>query len=238
FPVEVIDEPVRGRGRARNTAWRHCRTPFIAFTDADCTVSVSWLKELMPAFEDPGIAIVGGDIVTPGDDVLARFFELRQIVSNLEFSGDYPYSPPFLATANAVFRISAIEAVSGFQENYRVAEDADICWRITAMGYHIRYTPNAFVFHHHRTTVAQLFRQAVDYGHDGVHVILTFRPEIRFWIWSGLYFRWMIAFAKLPLSPFFRSQFTRKLPVLDLIRYSGLILGRLSAAWETRRFII
>lgn len=238
FPVEVIDEPVRGRGAARNRAWKRCQTPFIAFTDADCTVSTQWLKDLMPAFKDNDVAIVGGDIITPGDDILARFFELRQIVSNREFSGDYPYSPPFLATANALFRIEAIRAVDGFREHFRVAEDADICWRIQSCGYRLCYIPGGTVSHYHRTTLQQLFRQAIDYGHDGVHVIVAFRPEIRCWVWFGLYARWLKTLLQLLLSPFRSTQFKRSLPRLDLVRYTGLILGRIQAARSLKRCIL
>jgi len=238
FPVEMVREPVEGRGNARNRAWRSCRTPFIAFTDADCTVSNQWLKQLMPAFQNPLTAIAGGDIVTPGDDILARFYERRKIVSNREFAGDYPYSPPFLATANAVFKTDAIRDVGGFQTHYRVAEDADICWRIQAAGGALIRVPGGVVYHHHRTSVTGMFCQAVDYGHDGIHVFLELKPETRSWIWYGLYARWMFSLMKIPFSPFFATPFERRLPALDVIRYTGLIAGRIRAAWKFRKLIL
>lgn len=238
YPITVVREALPGRGRARNAAWRNCNTPLIAFTDADCTASPDWLKQLVPVFADPAIGVTGGDIVTPGDDVLARFFETRQIVSNREFSGDYPYSPPFLATANAIFRREAIEQAGGFRTHYRVAEDADLCWRIRDLGWDIRYIPGAVIYHEHRAAKSGIFRQAVDYGHDGVAVYIAFNPHMRLWIWWGLYYRLLRTLLMAPLHLLSQDDQIRRFVVLDLIRYSGLAAGRILAGLLTFRFIL
>ncbi|MBN1878583.1 glycosyltransferase [bacterium] len=238
FSVTVIDEKTPGRGFARNTACNHCTTPFIAFTDADCRVSPEWLREIVPVFEDPEIAVAGGDIITPGDTLLARFFESRQIVSNREFSGDYPYSPPFLATANAVFRLDAILNAGGFRTRYRVAEDADICWRISEQGGRIQYIQGAAVYHDHRSSLAGIFYQAIDYGHDGVAVHLAFHPETRVWIWWGLYYRLLKSLLAFPAILCERRNPDRYFPIIDSIRYTGLSLGRISAGIRSLRMIL
>ncbi len=238
YPVKIVCEEKIGRGYARNTAWKNCDTELIAFTDADCRVSKQWLRELVPVFKDENTDIAGGDIITPGDDPLARFFEMRQIVSNREFSGDYPYSPPFLATANAIFRVRAIKAAGGFKTHYRVAEDADICWRIQRNGGTLKYISSGIVYHEHRTTKEALFRQALDYGFDGVSVWLEFHPETRIWIWYGLYFKWIMSLLKIPLLVGYKNTELRQLPILDCIRYSGLAIGRIQAGFKHRRCII
>ncbi|MBN1295512.1 glycosyltransferase [bacterium] len=238
YAIQIEHEPEPGRGNARNRAVAVCSTPLLAFTDADCTVSQNWLKEIVPVFADPTVGMAGGNIVTPGDDALARFFELRQIVSNREFSGDYSYSPPFLATANTVFRLDAVREVNGFRPEYRVAEDADLCWRLQDRGYRLIYIEGGIVFHHHRTTVRAMFSQAIDYGHDGVHVYIVFHPEVRLWIWWGLYARLVWALVRSAVSPLVPDPFKRTLPRLDAVRYTGLALGRLQAAIQFRRWIL
>ena len=230
FDVEVINEKKIGRGIARNAAWRATTDEFIAFTDADCEVNSHWLMHIMPAFEKNNLGVCGSDIVTPGSNDLARFYELRRIVSNAEFSGDYPFSPPFLATANAVFRVRAIRDCGGFNEDYRVAEDADICWRIMQANYTIDYLPGPGITHHHRSTYRKMFNQSVDYGHDAVHLMKNFYPDRVIWIWFGLYYRLFISILNIPLSLFKNDSFEKKLPLLDFIRYSGLALGRLSGS--------
>jgi cellulose synthase/poly-beta-1,6-N-acetylglucosamine synthase-like glycosyltransferase len=238
YPVTVIHESRPGRGHARNAACRHCSTAVLAFTDADCRVTTNWLQDVTPLFEDPSVGIAGGKIITPGDDPLARFYELRQIVSNREFSGNYPYSPPFLATANALFRVEAIRQAGGFRTHYRVAEDADICWRIQRNGWKLIYVDAGTVYHDHRTSRAALFSQAVDYGYDGVAVYLEFYSLTHPWIWWGLYYRWLMALLKLPAGFLKKDAFYRQLPVLDLIRYSGLAKGRICAGIASRRLIM
>jgi cellulose synthase/poly-beta-1,6-N-acetylglucosamine synthase-like glycosyltransferase len=238
YPVTIFNENHIGRGHARNAAWKNCKTDLIAFTDADCRVSRGWLKELAPFFLDKKTAIVGGDIVTPGTEPLARYFELRQIVSNREFSGNYPYSPPFLATANALFRVQAIADAGGFKTHYRVAEDADICWRIQNNGWYLKYVNKGEVFHDHRTTRKAMFRQAIDYGFDGVSVWLEFHPETRLWIWYGLYCRWLLSMLKIPLFIWRKDRNMRQFPLFDLIRFSGLAFGRIKAGWKHRRWIM
>ncbi len=237
--VPVVSEPVRGRGHARNRAWKTCTTPFLAFTDADCRVAPDWLTQIMPAFEDKDAGVAGGPIMTPGESLLARFFEARQVVSNREFSGDYPLSPPFLATANAVFRMDALNKAEGFAVDFIVAEDADVSWRIQDAGYTIRYVPEGTVFHHHRTTVSGMFRQAREYGFDGVAVCLRHRRRFPGppWIWWGLYARFLWSIMRIPFSPFARTG-EKSFALLDTIRYFGLILGRLRAAWVFRFFVL
>lgn len=238
YPVEQVMEPLKGRGNARNKAWKSCKTPFLAFTDADCTVSPDWLKELMPLFEDESLGVVGGDIMTPGTEPLAQFFEHRQIVSNREFSGNYPFSPPFLATANSVFRLEAIQSADGFLTHFCVAEDADICWRLKKNGFSLKYIEGAVVFHHHRTTTRKMFQQAIEYGHDGIQVYIENFNQEGCWIWWGLYYRWLMAIPRIPVSLLKRDPFLRRLPLLDFIRYTGLIVGRLKAAINFKKLIL
>ena len=236
FPVRIVEEPIPGRGYARNAALKECTTALLAFTDADCRVAPDWISVLVQAFDDPEVAIAGGKIVTPGDDPLARFYEHRRVVSNQEFSVNHPFSSPFLATANAVFRTEILRAAGGFKTDYIVAEDADACWRVLDLGYRLRYIPLAVVYHHHRATLEGLWKQSVDYGFDGLVVFHRHANRFtkKYWIWWGLYFRLVISAVKILPSIFSRDRFRRLLPFYDLIRYTGLALGRIKAVWHLR----
>jgi cellulose synthase/poly-beta-1,6-N-acetylglucosamine synthase-like glycosyltransferase len=234
-PVNVVMEPTAGRGRARNAALQACKTELLAFTDADCRVSPDWLSALVGEFADPEVGVAGGPIVTPGGEPLARFYELRRIVSNEEFSRDHPFTPPFLATANAVFRAKALQECGGFSTDYLVAEDADVSWRIQDLGYKVRYRSQGRVYHHHRSSVGALFRQSIHYGHDAVHLVSRHRSRFhkRCWIWWGLYARLLFSLLRTPFALLSKDPLARRLPVYDYVRYSGLGLGRL---WAAARF--
>ncbi len=234
FPVRLLNEPIKGRGSARNRAQIEAIHPVIAFTDADCIVDPSWLFHLMRAFDDEQVGVAGGRIEWEGTDDLTRFQSIRRTLSNEEFSGDYPFSPPFVATANAAFRTEAIRSVGGFRSQYDIEEDAAICWMIQRQGFRLEYVPDALVHHCHRHTIRSFFNHQIFYGIGGVHLFHDFFPEHRVWIWWGLYARFVSDLIRIPFALFVRDSFARKLPLYDALRDAGLIIGRLKGALRYR----
>ena len=76
FPVGYVHEPKRGRSYARNRGIHVSEGPILAFTDADCVVAESWLRELVGAFDDDAVSAVAGEILpdqprTPGQRYMA-----------------------------------------------------------------------------------------------------------------------------------------------------------------------
>jgi O-antigen biosynthesis protein len=240
YPAKVVFERTPGRSSARNTAWKTASHDLVAYTDADCVVDARWLTDIVNVFDDEDVGVAGGRIITPGTDPLARFYEKRRIVSNEEFSGNYRFSPPFLATANAIFRRTALEKCHGFNTEYHAAEDADICWRIQDLGYSVRYVHAGVVFHNHRTTSGGLFRQSIEYGFYGI--LVYYRHLHRFgskrWIWWGLYARTAAAVLSLLSIPFRNEAHDRMFPWFDTVRYAGIIIGRLKAAMTLRILVL
>jgi GT2 family glycosyltransferase len=61
---------------------------------------------------------------------------------------DVPGSPDWLSGACLLIRRSAFEAIGGFDERFFLyCEDIDICRRLRAAGYDLRYEPAATVRH-------------------------------------------------------------------------------------------
>jgi GT2 family glycosyltransferase len=240
LPVRSVQEHQKGVGFARNKAWRSIDTEFIAFTDVDCIAHPDWLLDLTRCFDRAEIGAVGGRIITPGREPLARYYEKRKIVSNAEFSGDYPYSPPFLATANTLFRLAVIKKAGGFNPDFRAGEDADLCWRIQRLGYTIRYLPKGIIYHHHRTSLGALFNQSALYGRGGIQLYSVYRKRFGWsrWLWWGLYVRWLIAVLATPWGLFRADPLDRRIAFYDLIRFTGVITGRLKAALEFKVFVL
>lgn len=238
FPVRVVQEPHKGRGWARNKAQIEAIHSIIAFTDADCMVDSNWLKELIPPFDDDRIGIVSGRIDWDGDDDITRYQKLRQTLSNEEFSGDYPFSPPFAATANAAFRVDLLRSCGGFSEKYDIEEDAAMCWKIQRMGYGLQYCPSAIVHHRHPMSAYQFLHHQTLYGYGGVHLFADFFPQQTYWIWWGLYVRLFLSVLKLPFAILIPDRFARKLPFFDILRDAGLIIGRLRAAVHFRIWVL
>ena len=61
------------------------------------------------------------------------------------------------------FRKSALEAIGGFDRQFRSAgDDVDVCWRLQARGWTLGFCPSAVVWHHRRNSVAAYWRQQKD----------------------------------------------------------------------------
>ncbi len=60
--TRVIQQPIAGASRARNTAIQESTSDLILFLDDDVRPSAEWLKKMLSAFEDPETMAVGGGI--------------------------------------------------------------------------------------------------------------------------------------------------------------------------------
>jgi hypothetical protein len=66
---------------------------------------------------------------------------------------------------NMAFRREALEAINGFDPQFRKAgDDVDICWRLQHEGLLITFAPGAFVWHHRRQNLLSYLRQQAGYG--------------------------------------------------------------------------
>src|SRR6185369_686018 len=53
--AEVLLEPQRGRGAARNAGLRATGGPLVAFLDAHVVVASDWVRRMVEPFDDPGV---------------------------------------------------------------------------------------------------------------------------------------------------------------------------------------
>src|SRR5436309_7523032 len=66
---------------------------------------------------------------------------------------------------NMAFRKACLEAIGGFDPQYRVAgDDVDVCWRIRERGWTLGFSPAAMVWHHRRNSIRAYWRQQCGYG--------------------------------------------------------------------------
>ncbi|PYV14454.1 MAG: hypothetical protein DMG21_18115 [Acidobacteria bacterium] len=66
---------------------------------------------------------------------------------------------------NMAFRKSWLEAIGGFDPQFRVAgDDVDLCWRLRQGGGKLGFSPAAMVWHHYRGSVKAYWKQQKGYG--------------------------------------------------------------------------
>jgi hypothetical protein len=86
-----------------------------------------------------------------------------------------------------MYRRDALEAVGGFDERYRSYEACDLHGRlIRADAGRFTFAPAAIVFHRHRATWKDYWRQQVSYGFGYAQFTRARRAEISWSAWDEL----------------------------------------------------
>ncbi|MFT4199407.1 mycofactocin biosynthesis glycosyltransferase MftF [Gordonia sp. (in: high G+C Gram-positive bacteria)] len=169
-------ETNRGPAAARNRGAALADTEIVVFLDSDVVPLVEgaaarggcgdWLAALLGHFSDPAVGLAAPRIVglpTRNTGPIGRYeaaassLDMGARESAVTPGGRVPYVP---SAAMAVRR----SAFPGFDEGLRVAEDVDLCWRMSADGWQLRYDPIARVAHDHRTALSAMLDRRRFYG--------------------------------------------------------------------------
>jgi GT2 family glycosyltransferase len=164
FPwVRAIHQPNLGLSCARNVGLGVATGEVIAYTDSDCFADADWLTHLVDRLCRTDDAGVGGPNLTPDDGRLAACVaaapgQPTHVLEDDEVAEHIP-------GCNMAFRRGALEAINGFDPQYRKAgDDVDVCWRLQDAGYRITFSPAAVVWHHRRQGPRAYLRQQAGYG--------------------------------------------------------------------------
>lgn len=195
FPgVVLVNEKRRGLSYARNAGIAASSGSIIIMTDDDVIVTKHWFSKITAPFSRSDVAAVTGNTLPhelrseaqhlfESYGGLGRGFESFEVgpewFSSIE---NHPLPVWRLgATANAAFRrevfldhrIGLMDETLGPGTPTGVGEDAYLMYKIVKEGYVIAYEPDAYVFHKHRRTLAQLRRQIFNYSKGHVAYQLT-----------------------------------------------------------------
>ncbi len=151
----------------RNLGARLARGDILAFIDSDCVADPLWLRQLLPAFNDPTLAALGGRVdAWHRDKPLDRYEKAKSslVVSSIDrrtTSGD-PFF--YVPACNLLIRKRVFRELRGFNHHLIVGEDVDLCWRLQKRGYELEYRREGIVYHKHRNQIAAFCGRRFDYG--------------------------------------------------------------------------
>ncbi len=189
--VRYIKEPRKGLDIARNTGAMAARNQIIAYTDDDVLVSKTWANEIRNCFEDKLTMAATGLIIpetltTKTQYIFERYWGFNRgycekIFDHQYFMNHIDYGVPVWeigAGANMAFRKSIFDLVGYFDERLDAGAsgcsgDSEFWYRILAEGWNIFYQPDAYVYHHHRTSEKDLQQQLFSYMRGQVSSLLV-----------------------------------------------------------------
>ncbi|HYO50649.1 MAG TPA: ABC transporter transmembrane domain-containing protein [Chloroflexia bacterium] len=153
-----------GLSNARNVGMEAATGEIIAYTDDDARPDPQWLTYVAHTFMTTEHAAVGGPNIAPaGDGPIARCVAnapggpAHVLLSDSEAE--------HIPGCNMAFRKSCLQAIGGFDPQFRVAgDDVDVCWRLRERGWTLGFHPAAVVWHHRRNSVRAYWKQQAGYG--------------------------------------------------------------------------
>jgi cellulose synthase/poly-beta-1,6-N-acetylglucosamine synthase-like glycosyltransferase len=243
----VHEHRLKGPAPARNAGIRVTRSELLAFTDADCIVTPSWLKALVaPFLADPLIGGVAGEVegATPESPV-ERYCTDRRVLSQA-VGRNHTYLP-YTPTPNCAFRRAVFDEIGLFDDTMICGEDVDFSWRMQERStWRLAFHPEALVYHKFRSDVPSFFTQARKWGYGAVFVMVRHGVPMRRdelprrlaeykgivkqglllpWLW------WQARRGQIDMAEWEQRQ-------LDWLYRTGLKLGRLRAAVVFRRLYL
>ncbi len=174
--VIVIEAAHGGLSAARNVGLHHSSGAVVAYTDADVRVDEDWLVYLVQPLIDSDVVGSGGPNIVPPDDPWMAQCVARSPGAPTHVLID-DRTAEHVPGCNMAFRRETLLEIGGFNAIYtRAGDDVDLCWRLQSRGWKIGFAPAAFVWHHHRNSFRDYWRQQVGYG-EGEQWLRPHHPD-------------------------------------------------------------
>lgn len=155
--IRVVANPLANLSISRNLGIRAAAGDLIAFIDDDALPEPSWLEQIVPAFDDPEVAGVGGIVMDHTGMSPQYLYSAATRFGEPVYSEQVPFDPfcvpgtatfPYLQGTNAVFRRDVLARVGLFDETFDFyLDETDLCCRIVDAGFVLRQVDNAVVHH-------------------------------------------------------------------------------------------
>ena len=223
LPVHLIRAGHGYPGRGRNLAAARASSEWLAFIDAGIIPEPAWLEFLAQRAQlSAEVDVVYGSFEPVVDTVFKKCSVMAYVAPPVEVEGKLVRTR---SVASLLMKRSVWQAVGGFPEDLRSAEDLLFMNRIEAQNFRIAYAPDARVFWQVQPTPWLTFKRFVTYARNNMR--------------AGLWRQWQAPIFKrygllllLTLPVFW---FGVRWLVVTLGLWLGMLLARAAVAiWRNR----
>jgi GT2 family glycosyltransferase len=176
FNVIYFNDSWANTANARNLGLQHSKSDFILFTDSDCTVSDTWIENLLKYINNnPDIDVVGGSIERFYPKTIVQKYGSNLVNGQKELNYLPILNLPYVVCANALFRRESLLSIGGFDTSLISGNDVDICYKLGLIGKKIKICQNAVVYHDNRSSFVKHFFRFYNYAIYQVGLFKKFR---------------------------------------------------------------
>lgn len=174
YPVKYIFEKKKGTAIAKNIGIKVSAGELIAFTDQDCIVDKAWIKNMVESFKnDFKIGACGGKTLSYKPRTwLEKCNDFIPSIVTIFSKNNFL---PFIQSCNVMYRKDVLYEIGLHDERIGFCSDLDISWRICLKGYHLKFVPEAVVYHKRRDKLNAFFAQYFKYGYEDYNVWLKYK---------------------------------------------------------------
>lgn len=164
----VYVQPDLTIGGVRNYGAARSRGDILAFVDADCVVSKSWLTRAAGTIGRESADMVGSFHDIP--DEFSWVARTAKLVDNTKTGTDVQFIP----SGNMIVKRSSFDAVGGFTETLETSEDVDLCHKLKQSGFKLFLDPGIRSVHlRARKGIGDLIKKEMWYGKNMCSVFLS-----------------------------------------------------------------
>lgn len=182
--VRVLESRAIGKKNAIFDGVINAKYPIILTTDADCYMSINWVKSMMWHYQQHEDDLLFGPVKLEGDSSLLSYFqEIDYMSMAVVGAGASNLSQPFLCSgANLMFsKEKYLELFKEIRLEYSSGDDVFLLHAFKQRGYQIQFVQNkdAMVFSNVQKSFKSLVNQRVRWGakaagyKDGMSVYIS-----------------------------------------------------------------
>lgn len=158
--IRVVDEPVAGLSRARNTGWQRAHGEYVGYIDDDATAEPTWIESALEVFQTicPSPSWVGGPIKLNWETARPNWVDDDLSVPlGYLYWGDIPRRLTRLERlggGNSIFPRAVLKRLGGFDERLGrgasgllSGEETQLQYRIELAGETLHYHPGICIHH-------------------------------------------------------------------------------------------